>query len=65
MIHLMVVSISKIWGFAKVKLFKVDVNSQGADGWNNGFDSRRRSGLEENIALPATGIFYILYTCLK
>ncbi|XP_025110125.1 uncharacterized protein LOC112573751 [Pomacea canaliculata] len=42
-------------GTCKVKLFKVDVNSQGADGWNNGFDSRRRSGLEENIALPATG----------
>ena len=55
-IHLMAVAVGRLWAMVRGRLFK----DQGAGSWA-GFASgteaaaRRRFGVEENIALPATG----------
>lgn len=56
-IHLIAIGVGMLWSVVKGKLFKADDQRPGRWGQypNSSDSSRKRFGLEENIALPATG----------
>ena len=61
-IHLIAVGVGRLWAMVKSRCFK----SQGTGSWTGftgGADAaRKRFGLEENIALPSTGLCLLLCT---
>lgn len=61
-IHLIAIGVGKVWAMIRKRLFK---DSGAPGGWgqfpNNSDNSRKRIGLDENIALPATGLSLVLY----